>query len=89
VLTITHIRVNEDTKKLLDELKRRGFATYDDLLKDMIRVYTDPKLAALSLVTWVIDMREDIKSIRDSLSELCNLLRNVEKNINLLKLINK
>jgi predicted CopG family antitoxin len=69
------IRVSKEVARKLEELKPKYFAgSYDEVIRELIRRAEDPKTALESLAGWMMDVRNDVKTLIQLLDEFCDLL---------------
>lgn len=74
----TTIRVSKELVSKLEELKPKYFAgSYDEVIRELIRRAEDPKSALESLAGWMLDVRNDVKTLIRLLDEFCDLLCSV------------
>jgi predicted CopG family antitoxin len=72
------IRVSKEVARKLEELKPKLFAgSYDEVIRELIRRAEDPKTALESLAGWMMDVRNDVKTLIQLLDEFCDLLCSV------------
>jgi predicted CopG family antitoxin len=58
------IRVSKEVARKLEELKPKYFAgSYDEVIRELIRRAEDPKTALESLAGWMMDVRNDVKTL--------------------------
>jgi len=79
----THIRVSVETHRKLMELKNKmGARSVDEVVQKLVDQATNPAKAAEMLIMWLLDIRDDVKSIKHSLEKLVNILEALESRVN-------
>jgi len=61
------IRVSDDVKEALDVVKERVGGSYNDAIRYLLSIISDPRMTLYAMLSWILDLRDDVKTIRKSI----------------------